>query len=277
MRRHLDEHYLGADLVIGIAGNVDHAATIEMMRPTLDGWKDGVPPEFVPAEPLPPGPSVRLVTKPTEQAHVVFGTRCVDYHHPDRFALDLMNCVLGEGMSCRLFLEIRERLGLCYDIHSWTGRLADTGSAGVYLGTEPGRAQAAVEATMAELHRICEEPVEADELTKAREYLKGRLLLRLEGTGSLATWLGGQELLTGQILEPDEIIEKLDAITPDDIMRVASDTYARQPLRMAAIAPSKTTRLCETRSPGVSPGSAQSIPSTSRYTATVISAARLQL
>jgi predicted Zn-dependent peptidase len=90
---------------------------------------------------------------------------------------------------------------------------------------------------MAQLHRICEEWVEKEELTKAREYLKGRLLLRLEGTGSLATWLGGQELLTGRILEPTEIIDKLDAVTPDDVMRVALDTYARQPLRMAAIAP----------------------------------------
>ena len=234
---HLSEHYLGTDLVIGIAGNVDHDATVEMLRPTLDRWRDGAPPEFVPATPLPAGPSVRLLTKPTEQAHIVFGTRCVDYFHPDRFALDMMNCVLGEGMSCRLFLEIRERLGLCYDIHSWTGRLADTGSAGVYVGTEPKRALAAVEATMAEIHRICEEPVGADELGKAREYLKGRLLLRLEGTGSLATWLGGQELLTGRILQPAEIVSRFDAITPDDIMRVASDTYARQPLRMAAIAP----------------------------------------
>jgi predicted Zn-dependent peptidase len=237
MRRHLDNSYLGTDLVIAVAGNVDHKATVEMLRPGLAGWGDGTARGYVGATPLPAGTTVRLLTKPTEQAHVVLGTRCISYHHPDRFALDLANCVLGEGMSCRLFLEIRERLGLCYDIHSWAGRLADTGSAGIYLGTEPGRAQAAVEATMTELHRLCEQPVGAGELTKAREYLKGRLLLRLEGTGSLATWLGGQELLTGQILEPAEIIDRLDAITPDDIMRVAADTYARQPLRMAVIAP----------------------------------------
>jgi predicted Zn-dependent peptidase len=237
IRDHLRRTYLASDLVVAVAGNVEHAAAVEMLQPTLAAWPEGRLPDFVPAAPLAPGSTVRLVTKPTEQAHVVFGTRCVDYNHPDRFALDLMNCVLGEGMSCRLFLEIRENLGLCYDIHSWTGRLADTGSAGVYLGTEPRRAQDAVEATMAELHRICEQPVEMDELTKAREYLKGRLLLRLEGTGSLATWLGGQELLTGRIIEPEEIIARLDAITPEDLMRVASDTYARQPLRMAAIAP----------------------------------------
>jgi predicted Zn-dependent peptidase len=237
MGRHLREHYLGSDLVIAAAGNVDHQATVEMLRPGLSRWANGSSPQYVGASPLASGATVRLLTKSTEQAHVVLGTRCISYHHPDRFALDLANCVLGEGMSCRLFLEIRERLGLCYDIHSWAGRLADTGSAGVYLGTEPGRAQAAVEATMAELHRMCEQPVGAEELTKAREYLKGRLLLRLEGTGSLATWLGGQELLTGQILEPAEIIDRLDAITPDDIMRVAADTYAQQPLRMAVIAP----------------------------------------
>ena len=237
MRSHLEANFCGSRLVMAIAGNVDHGAAVEMVSPALAAWPQGQPSTFTPAVPLADGARVRLLAKPTEQAHVVFGTRSVDYHHPDRFALDLMNCVLGEGMSCRLFLEIRERLGLCYDIHSWTGRLADTGSAGVYLGTEPRRVEDAVEATMAQLHRICEEPVEADELDKAREYLKGRLLLRLEGTGSMATWLGGQELLTGQIMEPAEIIDILDAVTPEDIMRVASDTYARQPLRMAAIAP----------------------------------------
>lgn len=237
MRAHLERNYLGSELVMAIAGNVEHGAAVEMVEPTLAAWPKGMASTFPAAQPLPEGATVRLLTKPTEQAHVVFGTRSVDYHHPDRFALDLMNCVLGEGMSCRLFLEVRERLGLCYDIHSWTGRLADSGSAGVYLGTEPRRVEDAVEATMAQLHRICEEPVGRDELDKAREYLKGRLLLRLEGTGSMATWLGGQELLTGKIMEPGEIIAILDDITPGDIMRVASDTYAIQPLRMAAIAP----------------------------------------
>src|SRR5258708_1204152 len=116
----------------------------DMVGAALAAWPQGRPAAFSPAVPLPVGTQVRLLTKPTEQAHIVFGTRSVDYHHPDRFALDLMNCVLGEGMSCRLFLEIRERLGLCYDIHSWTGRLADTGSARVYPRTEPRRVEEAV-------------------------------------------------------------------------------------------------------------------------------------
>src|ERR1700682_237784 len=126
MRRHLGDHYLGSDLVVAVAGNVDHEATVEMLRPGLGGWADGAPSQYVGAVPLPSGAAGRLLTKPTEQAHLVLGTRCISYHHPDRFALDLANCVLGEGMSCRLFLEIRERLGLCYDNQSWAGRVGGT-------------------------------------------------------------------------------------------------------------------------------------------------------
>src|SRR5258708_3110610 len=112
MRSHLRENFLGSRLVLAIAGNVDHAAAVEMASPALAAWPQGRPSTFAPAAPPPAAATVRLLAKPTEQAHVVFGTRSVDYHHPDRFALDLMNCALGEGMSCRLFLEIRELLGL---------------------------------------------------------------------------------------------------------------------------------------------------------------------
>jgi predicted Zn-dependent peptidase len=178
-----------------------------------------------------------LAHKDTEQAHVVLGTRCISYNHPDRFTIDLMNTVLGEGMSSRLFLELRERRGLCYDVHSWAGKLADTGSAGVYIGMDPGRAPDAISAAMEELHRICEELVPESELTKAREYSKGRLLLQLEGTNSLASWLGGQELLTDRILEVEEIVSAIDAVTAEDVRRIARQTYAEQALQMAVVGP----------------------------------------
>ncbi|HEV1998124.1 MAG TPA: insulinase family protein, partial [Candidatus Dormibacteraeota bacterium] len=181
-----------------------------------------------------------------EQINLVMGTRCIDYFHPDRHALDMMNTVLGEGMSSRLFLEVREKHGLCYDVHSWVGKMADTGSAGVYIGTDPGRTAEAVKAVMHELHRMAEEKVGSAELEKARAYLRGRLLLRLESTGAVSTWLGGQELLTGRIIAMEDTLAAIDAVTAEDIMRLARETYAEQAMQMAVIGPIKDEgRLAE--------------------------------
>jgi predicted Zn-dependent peptidase len=236
LRAHLESHYLAPGLVLAVAGHVDHDQVIELLAPRI-GWREAPLPRFVPSSPPPAEPRVRIVRRDTEQANIVFGTHCVSYNHPDRFTIDLMNTVLGEGMSSRLFLEVRERQGLCYDVHSWAGKLADTGSAGVYIGTDPGRAPAAVAAVMDELRRICEEPVGDAELTKAREYYKGRLLLHLEGTNSLATWLGGQLLLTDRILEVEDIVAAIETVTAEDVMRIARQTYAEQALQMAVVGP----------------------------------------
>jgi predicted Zn-dependent peptidase len=241
MRRHLDRHYLASDLVVAVAGNVDHKQVRRQLEPALADLRSGEAPSYPPASPLGAG-TVRLLTRPTEQAHLVLGTRCVSYMDPDRYAVDLMTTILGSGMSSRLFQEIRERLGLCYDIHGFSGRLADSGTAGAYIGTEPAKVEAALRALMVELHRICEQPVGDDELSRAREYIKGRLLLRLEGTGALATYLGEQHILTGRILEPGELIDRIDAVSIDDIRRVAHQTFAEQPLLLAAIGPMEDKR-----------------------------------
>jgi len=239
MREHLATHYTAQNLVAVIAGNVDPQEALHVTAPYLDTWRRGERATFPPAAPLEGGPVVRLISRPTEQINLVMGTRCIDYFHPDRHALDMMNTVLGDGMSSRLFLEVREKLGLCYDVHSWVGKMADTGSAGVYIGTDPGRTEEAVKAVMHELHRMAEEPVGAAELEKARAYLKGRLLLRLESTGAVSTWLGGQELLTGRIIEMEETLAGLDAVTTEDVTRLARETYAEQSMQMAVIGPIK--------------------------------------
>ena len=236
---YMADHYLAGNLVVTLAGNVDHAEAAGMVREAVAGWPAAEPPAFLPTSPPPATVGIRMLSKDTEQAHIVLGTRCTSYNHPDRFVLELLDGILGGGMSSRLFQEIREKLGLCYDVHSWVATLSDTGSAGVYIGTEPRRAQEAIKAVMHELHRLCEEPVAERELNKAREYHKGRLLLGLEGTNSMATWLGGQELLTGRILEVSEIVEVVDAITVEDLLRVARETFAEQPIQVAAIGPFK--------------------------------------
>jgi predicted Zn-dependent peptidase len=239
MREHLATHYVAQNLVVVVAGNVDPQEALHVTAPYLETWRKGDRVSFPPATPLTGDVAVEVVHRPTEQVHLVVGTRCIDYFHPDRYAIDVMNTVLGEGMSSRLFLEVRERRGLCYDVHSWAGKMADTGSAGVYIGTDPNRAEEALEAVMHELHRMVEEPVGSTELEKARAYLKGRMILRLESTGAVSTWLGGQELLTGRIIEMEDTLAALDRVTAEDVTRLARETFAEQPMRLAAIGPLK--------------------------------------
>jgi predicted Zn-dependent peptidase len=154
----------------------------------------------------------------------------------DRHVIDILNCVLGEGMSSRLFLEVREKLGLAYDVHSYVNKMYDTGVLGVYAGTEPRQAARAVGAIVGQLRRLCEEPVNRAELTKAKEFYKGRLLLQMESTNSVATWYGGQEALTGRIEDVDETVAEIDAVTADDVMRVAKELFS-QALQLAVIGP----------------------------------------
>jgi predicted Zn-dependent peptidase len=162
--------------------------------------------------------------------------RAFSYLHPDRYVLDILNTVLGEGMSSRLFLNIRERLGLAYDVHSFTQKHRDTGYLGVYLGVDPKKAVEAVKAVVAELQSFCDRDVEPDELERAKEFTKGRLRLELETTNGVAFWLTYQELLIGQIRTIEEELDLVDAVTAPDIRRVA-EAVIRLPLQMAVIGP----------------------------------------
>ena len=146
--------------------------------------------------------------------------------HPDRYALDLLNTVLGEGMSARLFLNIRERLGLAYDVHSFTQKHRDTGYLGLYLGVDPKNAIRAVEAAMVQLRRLREEDVEPDELARAKEFTKGRLRLDLETTNGVAFWLTYQQLTMGEVRTIEEELASVDAVTAADIRRVANDVLS---------------------------------------------------
>jgi predicted Zn-dependent peptidase len=220
--RYLGEHYRADNVVISVAGAIGHDETIEVLAPIVAAWGSG------PASPPPPAPAfspdaqrLRFLNKRTEQANVVLGTQGVSYLDEDRFAVDMLNAVLGEGMSSRLFLHLREDQGLAYDVHSFTIKHHDAGALGVYLGCEPRRATKAVSAAIGELAALADQPVSDEELAKAREYSKGRLLLQLEGTSSLCNYLGQQELLTGEILLPDEVVRRIDAVSAEDILRVA--------------------------------------------------------
>ena len=233
---YVQSHYRLPNLVIGLAGalETDAAQRIVATRLALPPASNGV--TYLPAPGPLQRPEVRLLQKDTEQAHICLGTRALSYLDPDRYALDLMNTILGEGMSSRLFLEIREKRGLAYDVHSFSNKHSDAGYFAVYLGVDPKKAQEAVEAVLAELRSIGELPVPEVELTKAREFTKGRMRLGLESTNSLASWLCQQELLMDEVRTVDEVIARYEAVTVADVQRVAKRVL-EQPLQLAIIGP----------------------------------------
>jgi predicted Zn-dependent peptidase len=229
-------HYRLPNLVIAAAGSLDDAAAMGVVRPRLT-----LPAEMNGAEPgLPPsvleGPRLLLRRRKTEQAHICLGVRAPSYLHPDRYAIDLMNTVLGEGMSSRLFLSIRERLGLAYDVHSFTQKHRDTGYMAVYIGVDPKKAVEAVNAAIAECRKLQEVEVTPEELERAKEFTKGRLRLELETTNGVAFWLCYQELLLKEIRTVEDEVAQIDAVTAADIKRVANDIL-QSPMQMAVIGP----------------------------------------
>ncbi len=238
-RRHLQARLRPDTLVVSLAGDVDPDRGREIVERELLPWLEhreevtARAPE--PARPL-SGPPLRIARRRAEQANLLIGTRAPSYLDPDRHAVDIFNVVLGEGMSSRLFLELRERRALAYDVHSFVNRMADTGALGISLGCEPRRATTALRAAVAELRKLAEETVPAGELEKAREYAKGRLLLQLESTSALCEYAGQQELLTGRILTPGELLRELDSVTAADVQRVAQRLIAGG-LRGAIVGP----------------------------------------
>jgi len=229
-------HYRLPNLVMGAAGALDEDELLRAVTPrlTLPGDLDGAAAAEAP-DAL-GGPNLLLRRQRTEQAHVCFGVRALSYLHPDRYALDLMNTVLGEGMSSRLFLNIREKLGLAYDVHSFTQKHRDTGYLGVYLGVDPSRAVRAVEAALAELRAMAASDLADDELDRAKEFTKGRLRLELETTNGVAFWLTYQQLVMGEIRTIEDELAMVDAVTAADVRRVAGDILSG-PMQMAVIGP----------------------------------------
>ena len=228
--------YVASNAVISVAGDISHEEVLDSVISAFDDWHQGVSRSWFSAQDSQETPRFRLEHRDTEQAHLCLALRGLSYLHPDRFNLDLLNVILGEGMSSRLFLEIRERQGLAYDIHSYVDHFLDSGAVTIYAGVDLKRIDSAIEAILAELCRLKDEVPES-ELTKAKELAKGRLMLRMEDTRSVSGWMGGQELLTGRILTVDEVVSIIDAITIPDLGRVARELFTTDKLNLAIVGP----------------------------------------
>ncbi len=232
---YLDRWYRPERTVVGLGGQIgdDLLERLEALVGDIASKPTGT------AEPvtLPEnGSRVRVHTKQSDQAHIVVGARSYPHGHPDRYAVQLLSTVLGGGMSSRLFTEVRERRGLAYYVFSGNQSYADAGALAAQAGVDLTRIDEAVETIVAELGRIAQEPVPAEELEKARSFAKGRFVLGLESPHSTIMFGLRRELLEGRAAEPGEVLEGLDAVTLDDVQRVATDILGGD-LRLALIGP----------------------------------------
>jgi predicted Zn-dependent peptidase len=230
-------HYVPGNLVVSVVGDIEHDEALAAITRLLGDWTPVEPPGWLPSLPPQQAPRVRVQQRRTEQSNICLFTLGVSHTDADYYAMTLLNAILGDGMSSRLFLEVRERQGLAYDVSSGPVHFHDTGAFVVYAGVEPRTTESALAAILHEMARLRDEPVGPSELARAKEYTKGRMALRLEDTHSVAAWLGGQEALLREVRTLDEILERIDAVSTDDIQRLAGRIFVDDWLRLAVIGP----------------------------------------
>jgi len=228
--------YVPNNMVIAVAGAVDHQEVVDAIWQRAGRWPAGAPATWIPVS-NGTGPKVTVRYKDTEQAHLAVAMRGFSLLHPQRHVLSLISLALGEGMSSRLFLELRERRGLVYEISSYVHFFLDTGALTIYAGTEPRKAPSVVSIIMEELERLRQEGLREEELARAHKLARSRILLRLEDTRNVAGWLGGQELLLGRIRTPEEVLQEIEQVTAEDIKRVAQELLQPQAACLAAVGP----------------------------------------
>jgi predicted Zn-dependent peptidase len=230
--------YRPANTVVSIAGDLDHREAVDLAAAAF-GRGNGAVRGWEAAPGLPAGPRVRLGRRDTTQAQLCLGVPALRRDHPDAWALAVLNTVLGDGMSSRLFLSLVDRDALAYDVSSGIVEYADAGALVVSAGVDPERIPAALAALLLELGRLRDEPVPVEELAKAKAYLAGGLELRMEETRHLASWVGGQEALHDRVLTLDEALAAVAAVGVDDVHRLATGLIADDALRLAAVAPGR--------------------------------------
>ena len=228
--------YLPSNTVVSIAGNMKHQEAVTAVSQALANWTNQKPRPGYSAYTEQPNPRLQVERRDTEQAHLCLALPGLNLFHPRRYTLDLLNAILGAGMSSRLFTEIRDKLGLAYSIHSYAEYLLDSGGVIIYAGVEPKNLPLAIKAILKELSRLKEKVPEA-EISKAKELIKGRLLLSMEDTHHVANWLGGQEILTGRIFTVDQVVSIIDAITAEELKELAQELLVGSQLRLAVVGP----------------------------------------
>ncbi|WP_433468136.1 M16 family metallopeptidase [Spirillospora sp. CA-128828] len=223
------DHYVPSNLVVSVAGNIDHEEVVRLVSRAFAGHLTGGAAPAAPridGTPAPLDPRTVVIDKDTEQAHIILGGAGTSRTDDRRFALGVLNAALGGGMSSRLFQEIREKRGLAYSVYSYTAQYADSGIFGVYAGCQPAKAEEVLSICRDELAKAAEDSLTAEELERGKGQLRGAMVLGLEDTGSRMSRIGKSELVYESLLRVDEVLARIEAVTLDDVRAIAREVLA---------------------------------------------------
>jgi predicted Zn-dependent peptidase len=241
LRAHMRAHYAPNAVIVAAAGNVEHDRFVELVAEVFGGFKGAC----VPPKPERPAttPATNVRFKESEQAYVVMGTRGIDIRDDRRYALSMLDTVLGGGMSSRLFQEIREQRGLVYSVYSFQAAYRAAGLFGVYAGTSAENVQACVDVIVEQFARARNTPIERDEFQLAKEHIKGNLTLSLEASSSRMIRLGRNEFALGRHVSAEEIEQRIDAVTADEVQQLARELLLEENLGLCIIGPVHETDI----------------------------------
>jgi len=240
--------YIPNNIVLSACGNISHQALVDLARKKTSAFGPGT---FRPAEPFhSSGEGDRMIFhhRPIEQMHLALGMPGMDHFDPGRYALNLLNVVVGGNMSSRLFDEVREKRGLAYSIYSSAKSLADTGLFVIRAGVENTRITQTLEVVLQELDKICRDGITPSEFKRAKKYLTGQLLLGLEDTMEHMLWIGESTMIRDRIRTLDEVMEAIKKVRIDDVRKAAQRVFQPQEMRLAVVGPIKPEQERQIRS-----------------------------
>ncbi|WP_434511655.1 M16 family metallopeptidase [Desulfitobacterium sp. AusDCA] len=232
---YLSHHYAPDNLVVAVAGKINHEDVLKKLTPIFGEFKRGGKRilEGTPKEQA----IQRYNTKDTEQMHLIIGVPGLGQDDEDIYPMHIFNNILGGGLSSRLFQEIREQRGLAYSVYSYHSTYVDTGMFAIYAGTTPSNTQEVVECILAELQEMRANGITADELAKTKAQIKGGLYLGLESASSRMSRLGKTELCYDRVISPEEMVEKLEKVTLEDVKRVMNRLWVKNKLSLVMLGP----------------------------------------
>lgn len=238
---YFSQNYALDNMVVAGAGNLKHEEIVSLIKELFSQNK----PKGIARKRVGPqaASGVAVLEKKTEQAHIAYGTKGLGARDKDRFILAILDNILGGGMSSRVFQEVREKRGLVYSIYSYHSLYTETGLFSVYAGTRPSQVEEVVKIVKNEIESIVDKGVAAEELHRAKEYIKGQLVLSMESTSARMTRLGKSELIHGEILSLDELVERIDRVEQEDVLRVARDIFTASKPVLAVIGPLSEEKL----------------------------------
>lgn len=238
---YMKKHYAANETVICVAGKFKEKEILAQIEAHFLAFSAGAKAPMKKVVEKQSEPAVHIKFKKTDQTHFILGNRAYHQNHKDRYALALLSIILGGNMSSRLFIEIRERRGLAYFVHTSVDTYQDCGYIATQAGVEHNKIEQTIAAILAEYKKIATQPVEIKELQKAKDYVKGRAVMGFEASDDVAMFFIDQELHKEKIMTPKEVFAKIEAVTVEDILRVGKDVFRNDKLNLAIVGPHKNS------------------------------------